>query len=40
MGECEDKQRSLAILKQTINIPKEDMENNHMTMFTHAMDFL
>jgi hypothetical protein len=30
---------SLAILKQTINIPKEDMENYYWTMFTNAMDF-
>jgi hypothetical protein len=30
---------SLTILKQTVNIPKEDMENYHLAMFTHAVDF-
>jgi hypothetical protein len=30
----------LAIPKQTVKIPKEDMEHYHWTMFTHAMDFL
>jgi dTDP-4-amino-4,6-dideoxygalactose transaminase len=30
---------SLAILKQIVNIPKEDMEDNHWVMFTHVMDF-
>jgi hypothetical protein len=30
---------SLAILKQIVNIPKEDMEDYHWVMFTHAMDF-
>jgi hypothetical protein len=29
---------SLAILKQIVNISKEDMENYHWAMFTHAMD--
>jgi hypothetical protein len=28
---------SLALLKETINIPKEDIENYHWVMFTHAM---
>jgi hypothetical protein len=30
---------SLALLKETINIPKEDMEDYHWKMFTHAMKF-
>ncbi len=30
---------SLALLKQTINICKEDMEYYNWAMFTHAMDF-
>ncbi len=30
---------SLAILKQIVNIPKEDMEDYHQMMFTHTMDF-
>jgi hypothetical protein len=30
---------SLALLKQTINIPKEDMDDYHWAMFIHAMDF-
>jgi predicted nucleic acid-binding Zn-ribbon protein len=30
---------SLSLLKETINIPKEDMENYHRAMFTHAMEF-
>jgi hypothetical protein len=38
MGECKDKQ-SLAILKQIVSIPKEDMEDYHEVMFTHARDF-
>jgi hypothetical protein len=28
-----------AILKQTIKIPKENMEDYHWVMFTHTMDF-
>jgi hypothetical protein len=39
MGKCEHRQKkSLALLNQTINIPKEDMEDYHWAMFTHAMD--
>jgi hypothetical protein len=30
---------SLALLKEIINILKEDMEDYHWVMFTHAMDF-
>jgi hypothetical protein len=30
---------SLTLLKQIVNIPKEDMENYHYTIFTHAMEF-
>ncbi len=30
---------NLALLKQTINISKEDMENYHWAMFTHGMDY-
>jgi hypothetical protein len=30
---------SLTLLKQTINITKEDMEDYHLVMFTHAMNF-
>jgi hypothetical protein len=30
---------SLALLKQIINISKEDMEDYNWAMFTHAMDF-
>jgi hypothetical protein len=29
----------LTLFKQTINITKEDMEDYHHAMFTHAMDF-
>jgi hypothetical protein len=32
--------KSLATLKQIINISKEDMEDYPWVMFTHAMDFL
>jgi hypothetical protein len=39
MGKCEDKQKSLALLKQIVNILKEDMEDYNWAMFTHAMDF-
>jgi hypothetical protein len=28
---------NLALFKETINIPKEDMEDYHWVMFTHAM---
>ncbi len=35
----EKKKESFAILKQIVNIPKEDMEDYHWVMFTHAMDF-
>jgi hypothetical protein len=27
------------LLKETINIPKEDIEDYHWVMFTHAMKF-
>jgi hypothetical protein len=30
---------SFALLKETVNIPKEDMEDYHWVMFTHAMEF-
>jgi len=39
MGECKDKQKKITILKQTINIIKEDTEDYHWTMFTCAIDF-
>jgi len=31
--------KNLTMLKQTINIMKEDMKNYHWAMCTHAMDF-
>jgi hypothetical protein len=39
MGECQNNKKSFALLKQIVNISKEDMENYHWAMFTHAMDF-
>jgi hypothetical protein len=30
---------SLALPKKIVHIPKEDMEDYHWVMFTHAMDF-
>ncbi len=30
---------SLTLLKTIVNILKEDMEDYHWVMFTHAMDF-
>jgi hypothetical protein len=30
---------NLTLFEQTINIMKEDTKNNHLAMFTHAMDF-
>jgi hypothetical protein len=30
---------SLTLLKKIVNITKENMEDYHSTMFTHAMDF-
>ncbi len=30
---------SLALLKQTVHIPKENMGDYNLAMFTHAMDF-
>jgi hypothetical protein len=31
--------KNISILKQTINISKEDMEDYNLVMFTHVMDF-
>ncbi len=31
---------NLTLFKQIVNIMKEDMENYHWVMFTHALDFL
>jgi hypothetical protein len=31
---------NLTLLKQIVNITKEDMENYHWVMFTHALNFL
>ncbi len=40
MGKCKDRQRkSFHVLKQTINISKEDMEDYNLAMYTHVMDF-
>ncbi len=40
MGKCKDRQRkSFHVLKQTINISKEDMEDYNFAMYTHVMDF-
>jgi hypothetical protein len=40
MGKCEDKQiKSFHVLKQTINISKEDVEDYNVAMYTHVMDF-
>jgi hypothetical protein len=30
---------SIALMKQTTHISKEDMEDYNLVMFTHAMDF-
>jgi hypothetical protein len=30
---------SLSIMKQSVNISKDDMEDYNLAMFTHAMDF-
>jgi hypothetical protein len=30
---------SLTLLKQIVNIPKEDMEDYHWEIFTNAMEF-
>jgi hypothetical protein len=32
--------KNLALLKQNVNISKEDMEDYNWAMFTHTMDFL
>ncbi len=40
MGKCEDKQiKSFHVLKQNINISKEDMEHYNLAMHAHVMDF-
>jgi len=39
MGKCEDGPKNLSIMKQIINISKDDMEDYNLAMFTHAMDF-
>jgi len=31
--------KTFTLLKQTLKITKEDMEDYHWAMFTHAMDF-
>ncbi len=31
--------KTFTLFKQTLKITKEDMENYHWAMFTHAMDF-
>ncbi len=38
MGKCENKPKNLALLKQIINISKEDMEDYNWAMFTHSKD--
>jgi len=30
--------KSFTLLRKIVNIPKEDMEHYHWTMFTHAID--
>jgi len=30
---------SLSIMKQSVNISRDDMEDYNLAMFTHAMDF-
>jgi hypothetical protein len=30
---------SLSIMKQSVNISKDDMKDYNLAMFTHAMDF-
>jgi len=39
MGKCEDGQKINLIMKQIMNISKDDMEDYNLAMFTHAMDF-
>jgi hypothetical protein len=39
MGEFKIDKKSLALVKETTNILKEDMEDYHYMMFTHAMEF-
>jgi hypothetical protein len=40
VGKCKDKERKFFhVLKQTINISKEDMEDYNLAMYTHVMDF-
>ncbi len=43
MGKCEGRHvntcGSISILKQTINISKEDMGDYNLAMFAHVMDF-
>ncbi len=38
MGKCENGQ-SLFIMRQTMNISKDDMEDYNLAMFTHVVDF-
>jgi hypothetical protein len=40
MGKCKNRQIKSCITKKIVNILKEDMEDCHLVMFTHAMDFL
>jgi hypothetical protein len=32
-------QKSLSVMKQTVYISKNDMEDYNLTLFTHVMDF-
>jgi hypothetical protein len=36
--DCKNKQRNISLVKQTINISKENVEDYKLAMFTHAMN--
>jgi hypothetical protein len=38
MGKCEDWQKKSFIMRQSVNISKDDMEDYNLAMFTHVMD--
>jgi hypothetical protein len=35
---CKNKQRNISLIKQTVNISKENVEDYKLAMFTHAMN--
>jgi hypothetical protein len=39
MDKCEDGKYNLSIMKQSVKISKDDMEDYNLAMFTHVINF-